>query len=101
MCAYFCIGFTDFMLAGKKLTDYTNLCSPQQLKTAIVKKLLDMTRKEKILMLAKYKFNSIDTLIPQVLTDMDISQEEFILILKEKGRYEMMKENLKNKNGES
>ena len=25
MCGYFCIGFTDFMLAGKKLTDYTNL----------------------------------------------------------------------------
>ena len=52
-------------------------------------------------MFAKYKFNSIDTLIPQVLTDMDISQEEFILILKEKDRYEMMKENFKNKNGES
>ena len=24
MCGYFCIRFTDFMLAGKKLTDYTN-----------------------------------------------------------------------------
>ena len=22
MCGYFCIGFIDFMLAGKKLTDY-------------------------------------------------------------------------------
>ena len=32
---------------------------------------------------------------------MDISHEEFITILKEKDRYEMMKENLKNKNGES
>ena len=28
MCGYFCIGFTDFMLAGKKLTVYTNLFSP-------------------------------------------------------------------------
>ena len=28
MCGYFCIGFIDFMLAGKKLTDYTNLLSP-------------------------------------------------------------------------
>ena len=28
MCGYFCIGFIDFMLAGKKLTDYTNLFSP-------------------------------------------------------------------------
>ena len=27
MCGYFCIGFIDFMLAGKKLTDYTNLFS--------------------------------------------------------------------------
>ena len=28
MCGYFCIGLIDFMLAGKKLTDYTNLFSP-------------------------------------------------------------------------
>ena len=28
MCGYFCIGFIDFMLAGKTLTDYTNLFSP-------------------------------------------------------------------------
>ena len=28
MCGYFCIGFTDFMLAEKTLTDYTNLFSP-------------------------------------------------------------------------
>ena len=27
MYRYFCIGFIDFMLAGKKLTDYTNLFS--------------------------------------------------------------------------
>ena len=52
-------------------------------------------------MLAKSKLNSIDTLISQVLIDMDISHEEFITILKEKDKYEMMKENLKNKNGES
>ena len=52
-------------------------------------------------MLAKSKFNSIDTLISQALIDMDISHEEFITILKEKDRYEMIKENLKNKNGES
>ena len=32
MCWYFCIGFIDFMLAGKKLTDYTNLFSPHDLK---------------------------------------------------------------------
>ena len=28
MCGYFCIGFTGFMLAGKTLTDFTNLFSP-------------------------------------------------------------------------
>ena len=28
ICRYFCIGFIDFMLAGKKLTDYTSLLSP-------------------------------------------------------------------------
>ena len=56
---------------------------------------------DKILMLAKSKLNSIDTLISQVLIDVDISHEEFITILKEKDRYEMMKDNLKNKSGES
>ena len=52
-------------------------------------------------MLAKSKRNSIDTLISQALIDMDISHEEFITILKGKNRYEMMKDNLKDKNGES
>ena len=28
MCGYLCIGFIDFVLAGKKLTDHTNLFSP-------------------------------------------------------------------------
>ena len=28
MCGYFCIGFIDFMLAGKKMTDFTNIFSP-------------------------------------------------------------------------
>ena len=32
MCGYFCIGGIDFMLAGKKLTDYTNLFSPYDFK---------------------------------------------------------------------
>ena len=27
MCGYFCIGFFDFMLAGKKLSKFTNLYS--------------------------------------------------------------------------
>ena len=28
MCGYFCIGFIDFMLASKKLIDFTSLFSP-------------------------------------------------------------------------
>ena len=32
MCCCFCIGFIDFMLAGKKLTDYTNLFPIQDFK---------------------------------------------------------------------
>ena len=32
MCGYFCIGFFDFMLAGKTLTDFTNLFSLNNLK---------------------------------------------------------------------
>ena len=30
MCEYFCIGFIDFMLKGKTLTDFTNLFSPNK-----------------------------------------------------------------------
>ena len=52
-------------------------------------------------MLAKSKLNSIDTLISQAFIDMDISHEELITILKEIDRYEIMKDNLRNKNGES
>ena len=32
MCGYFCIGFINFMVAGKKLTDYTKLFSPHDFK---------------------------------------------------------------------
>ena len=32
ICGYFCTGFIDFMLAGEKLTDFTNMFSPYVLK---------------------------------------------------------------------
>ena len=32
MCGYFCIGFIDFMVTGKKLTDYMILFSPYDFK---------------------------------------------------------------------
>ena len=30
MCGYFCIGFTNCILKGKSLVDYTNLVSPNE-----------------------------------------------------------------------
>ena len=32
MCGYFCIVFINFMLKAKKLTDFTNVCSPNNFK---------------------------------------------------------------------
>ena len=52
-------------------------------------------------MLPKSELNGIETLISQALIDVDISHEEFITTLKEKDRYEMIKDNLRNENGES
>ena len=49
-------------------------------------------------MLAKSKLNSIETLISQALIDMEISHEKYSTILKEKDKYERMKDNLKSEN---
>ena len=73
------------------------------LTTAIIKNLLSITRNkkkkhDKILMLAKSKLNSIETLISQELTDMEISHGEFIAILKEKIKYKKVKENVRSEN---
>ena len=75
------------------------------LTTGIVKKLLNIIRNkkkkhDKIFMLAKSTLNSIETLISQALIDLNISHEEFIRILKEKDKYEKIKENLRSKNEE-
>ena len=69
------------------------------LTTGIVKKLLSIRRNKKkkhnkILMLAKGKLNSIETLISQALIDMEISHEEFVTILKEKDKYEKMRKKI-------
>ena len=58
------------------------------LTTGKVKKLLHTTRNkkkkyDKIIMLAKSKLSSIETLVSQALFDMEISHEKFITILKE------------------
>ena len=57
-----------------------------------------MKKHDKILMLAKRKLNSIETLVSQALIDMKISHEEFITIVKGKDKYEKMKENVRNVN---
>ena len=51
-------------------------------------------------MVAESKFNSIDALMSQALNDLNISHEEFIMILKENDRYERMKYNLISENGD-
>ena len=75
------------------------------LTTGIVKIFLNIIKNkqrkhDEILMLAKSKLSSIETLISQALIDLDISQEESIRILKEKDKYEKMKENLRSQNEE-
>ena len=71
------------------------------LTTGIIKKLPSITRNkkkkhDKIFMLAKSKLDSIETLVSQALIDMEISHEEFNAIIREKQKYERMKENLRN-----
>ena len=73
------------------------------LTTGINKIFLSTTRKkkkkhDKILMLAKSKLSSIETLVWQALIDMEISHGEFITILNEKDKYEKMKDNLRSEN---
>ena len=53
---------------------------------------------DKILILAKSKLNSIETLISQALIEMEISHEEFVTILKVKDKYEKMKESVRSQN---
>ena len=52
-------------------------------------------------MLAKSKLNSVETLISQVLIDMEISNEEFNTILNKKDKYDRIKNNLIKKNEKS
>ena len=49
-------------------------------------------------MLAKSKLNSIAPLVSQTLIAMEIPHEGFITILKEKDKYEKMKDNLRSEN---
>ena len=51
-----------------------------------------------IFMLAKSKLNSIELLISKALNDIDISHEEFTIILNEKDKYDGMKHKITNEN---
>ena len=96
------ISFTSIVgtpvgIASASLTLYFSLT------TGITKKLLNITRKktkkhDKILMLVKSNLNSVETIIPKELIDMDVSHKECITILKEKDKYEKMKEILRSEN---
>ena len=55
-----------------------------------------MKKHNKIVMLAKSKLNSIESLMSQALIDLDISHEEFKTIVNEKEKYEQMKESIRN-----
>ena len=52
-------------------------------------------------MLAKSKLNGIETLVSQEFIDMEISHEELITILKEKNKYEKIKDHLRSENGKN
>ena len=69
--------------------------------TGISKSLLNLTKKRKkkhnkIIVLAKNKLNTIDTLLSSALNDSKISHEEFSNIITEKNIYENIKRNIKN-----
>ena len=72
------------------------------LTTGIIKKLLKVRRKKKkksskIVMRAKSKLNSTETLMSQALIDLDISHEEFKTIVNKKEKYDQIKEGIRNK----
>ena len=68
--------------------------------TGISKSLPTVTKKRKkkhnkIIVLAKNKLNTIDTLLSSALNDSEISHEEFTNIINEANVYENIKENIK------
>ena len=77
---------------SKKLSRYVTIFD-------YIDNILNKTKKhDQLLMLAESEFNSIETLISQALGDLDISHKEFIMILKEKDKYEKVKCNLISEN---
>ena len=68
--------------------------------TGMSKSLIKLTKKRKkkhnkIIVLAKYKLNTIDTLLSSALNGSEISHEEFTNIITEANIYKNIKENIK------
>ena len=98
-CGVYIISFTTVIGAPVGITSvsFTLIFS---LTSGLIKKLLSITRSKKkkhdeILILAKSKLNSIESLVSQALIDMEISHEEFIKFLIEKEKYEKVKEGIR------
>ena len=78
----------------------TNFSLAFSLNTEIIKKLLKITKNKKkkhneIVMLAISKLNSIETLVSQVLIDLEISHKKCQPIINQKEKYKKMKEDIK------
>ena len=68
--------------------------------TGIIKKLLKMTRNKKtkhnkIVVLARNKLNSVETMISKALLDSEISHEEYTTIINEEEKYRSLKEDIR------
>ena len=73
----------------------------QELKVAGIKRYKSKIKKkkkkhDKIVLLAKFKINSIEVLISKVLIDLVISHDEFVLINNVLKEYNEMKEEIKS-----
>ena len=73
--------------------------------TGIVKKLLKTTRNKKkkhnkIVMLARSKWNSVESKISEPLINNEISHEDFITIINEEKKYRELKESLRMMNSQ-
>ena len=68
--------------------------------TGIIKKLLKTTRNKKkkhnkIIVLARNKLNSVETMISKALLDSEISHEEYTTIINEEEKYRRLKEDIR------
>ena len=60
------------------------------------KSIIKKTRKDKIVLLAKFKLNGIEVLISKALIDSNISHDKFVLVNNVEKDYDDMKEKIKN-----